>query len=155
MTPTTHYQYFSQYDTDYTLLILLSVWHRLHFTNPSLSMTQTNYTLPTATLLSVWHWLHITNLEDMTPTARYQRFFQYDTDYTLPVLLSVWHRLHFTNPSFNMTPTTLYPSFCQCDTDCTLPILLSVWHRLLFTNPSLSMTPTSKYSWTLVKDHLD
>ncbi len=101
MTPTTHYQALSQDDTDYTLPIILSVWHQLLSTNPSHSMTptthyqsfsqyDTDYTLPI--LLSL--------------TIQYQSFSQYDTEHTLPILLSVWHRLHIADPSLCMTPTT-------------------------------------------------
>ncbi len=63
MTPTTHYQSFLQYDTDYTLPILLSVW-TTHY--QSFIQYDTYYTLPiplhtwpcdSACTLPVWHRL--------------------------------------------------------------------------------------------------
>ncbi len=91
----------------HSLPIPLPVWHWLHVTNPSLSMTPTlsvmDYSLPIPLL--VWHRLHITNPSiSMTPATHYQT-------------LSVWDHLHIANPSLSMASTSHYQSRSQYDTD--------------------------------------
>ena len=114
---TTRYQFISQYDTNYTLPILLLVWHRLHIANPFLSITLTTH---------------------------YQSLSQYDTNYTSPIPLSVWLHifnqslslcqwLHVTSSSLSMTPITHYQSLLWYDTDYTLnPSQYDTNHTLPF-----------------------